>query len=118
MPGFVNMHSHLGMTYLRGFADDLSLADWLTQHIWPAEGVFVSPSFVKHGTELGLVEMIRCGTTCANDMCAESESDGSWKMIPTLEFIYMLNSTSSADITGFITIDVNSFVSLCFVLNL
>jgi 5-methylthioadenosine/S-adenosylhomocysteine deaminase len=68
MPGLINMHTHLGMTFLRGFADDLSLGDWLMHHIWPAEGKFVSSAFVRDGAELGLAEMIRGGTTCANDM--------------------------------------------------
>ena len=37
LPGLVNTHSHLGMTLLRGIADDLPLMQWLEQHIWPAE---------------------------------------------------------------------------------
>jgi 5-methylthioadenosine/S-adenosylhomocysteine deaminase len=68
MPGFVNAHTHLGMTHLRGFADDLVLIEWLTKHIWPAEGKFVSPEFTADGVELALAELIRSGTTCVNDM--------------------------------------------------
>ena len=47
MPGLVNMHSHLGMTLLRGFADDLCLSDWLMHHIWPAEGKCVGVATVS-----------------------------------------------------------------------
>jgi 5-methylthioadenosine/S-adenosylhomocysteine deaminase len=64
----VNAHTHLGMTNLRGFADDLILIEWLTKHIWPAEGKFVSPEFTRDGSELGLAESIRSGTTTVNDM--------------------------------------------------
>lgn len=37
MPGFVNAHTHLPMVLLRGYADDLSLREWLNDHIFPAE---------------------------------------------------------------------------------
>ena len=30
MPGFVNTHTHVPMTMLRGYADDLPLHKWLT----------------------------------------------------------------------------------------
>jgi len=68
MPGFVNAHSHLGMSLMRGYADDHCLIDWLTKHIWPGEAVFVSETFVRDSAELGLAEMLRGGTTTCNDM--------------------------------------------------
>lgn len=37
LPGLVNMHTHLGMTFLRGAGEDMELHDWLTQKIFPAE---------------------------------------------------------------------------------
>ena len=43
MPGFVNTHTHVPMTLLRGFADDLPLHEWLTEHIFPAEARLVTP---------------------------------------------------------------------------
>src|SRR5436305_11906241 len=36
IPGLVNLHTHAAMTLMRGLADDLTLMDWLRQHIWPA----------------------------------------------------------------------------------
>lgn len=68
MPGFVNTHTHLPMTMLRGFADDLPLHQWLTEHIFPAEARLVTPDHVRIATRLALVEMIKSGTTCFNDM--------------------------------------------------
>ncbi|MEA5446411.1 TRZ/ATZ family hydrolase [Gammaproteobacteria bacterium AB-CW1] len=67
-PGFVNAHTHAAMSLLRGYADDLPLMTWLNDHIWPAEGHFVGPEFVRDGSELAMAEMIRGGTTCFNDM--------------------------------------------------
>ena len=37
MPGLINAHTHVPMTFLRGFADDLPLMEWLTGHIFPVE---------------------------------------------------------------------------------
>ena len=68
LPGMVNCHTHSPMTLLRGLADDLKLMPWLQEHIWPAEGAFVSPDFVRDGTELAIAEMLKGGTTCFNDM--------------------------------------------------
>ena len=68
VPGFVNAHTHAAMTLFRGLADDLPLQTWLSQHIWPAEARFVDEGFVRAGTRLAAVEMLRGGTTCFNDM--------------------------------------------------
>ena len=68
LPGLVNAHTHAAMVLMRGLADDLPLMQWLTEHIWPAEGHFAAPDFVKAGTSLALAEMIRGGTTCFADM--------------------------------------------------
>ena len=68
VPGFVNAHTHAAMTLFRGLADDLPLQTWLAEHIWPAEARFVDEGFVRAGTRLAAVEMLRGGTTCFNDM--------------------------------------------------
>ena len=68
LPGLVNAHTHAAMSLLRGYADDLPLMEWLTNHIWPAEAKWVDARFVEVGTDLALAEMIRSGTTCFNDM--------------------------------------------------
>jgi 5-methylthioadenosine/S-adenosylhomocysteine deaminase len=68
IPGLVNLHTHAAMTLLRGIADDLSLMDWLSNHIWPAEGKHVSAQFVHDGTLLACAEMLKSGVTCFNDM--------------------------------------------------
>ncbi len=68
LPGFVNTHTHAAMTLMRGFADDLPLMEWLNEHIWPAESNHVDDAFVAWGSRLAIIEMIRGGTTCFNDM--------------------------------------------------
>lgn len=68
LPGFVNLHSHAGMSLLRGAGDDMSLMPWLQTRIWPLERKLVSPDFVYDGSALAFAEMLIGGTTCAADM--------------------------------------------------
>ncbi len=68
IPGLINAHTHASMSLLRGFADDLPLMKWLSEYIWPAEAKWVDERFVEFGTELAILEMIKGGTTCFNDM--------------------------------------------------
>ncbi|EKU24864.1 TRZ/ATZ family hydrolase [Xanthomonas graminis] len=67
LPGLVNAHTHNPMTLLRGIADDLPLMVWLQQHIWPVETAVIGAEFVADGTALAIAEMLRGGTTCANE---------------------------------------------------
>lgn len=67
IPGFVNCHTHLAMTLLRGFADDLSLNEWLFNRIIPAEEKLTEED-IYWGTKLALIEMIKSGTTFVNEM--------------------------------------------------
>jgi len=68
MPGFINTHTHIPMTLLRGLADDLRLEVWLLGYIMPVEREYVSKEFVELGTKIGCAELIRTGVTCFNDM--------------------------------------------------
>ena len=68
MPGLVNAHTHAPMTLLRGLANDLRLDVWLLGYMMPVERQFVSPDFVRLGTQLACAEMIRSGVTCFADM--------------------------------------------------
>ena len=37
MPGLINCHTHLPMSVLRGYADDVELSSWLNDYIFPHE---------------------------------------------------------------------------------
>ncbi len=67
VPGFVNAHTHLAMTLLRGAARDLPLERWLSEEIWPRERKLTAKD-VYWASLLGLAEMIRGGTTAFADM--------------------------------------------------
>jgi 5-methylthioadenosine/S-adenosylhomocysteine deaminase len=67
LPGLINGHCHAAMTLFRGLADDLSLADWLNNHIFPAEAEHVTPDMVYWCSKLAAAEMILSGTTTVAD---------------------------------------------------
>ncbi|MEM3452577.1 MAG: amidohydrolase family protein, partial [Candidatus Hadarchaeum sp.] len=66
LPGLINGHTHLAMTLLRGFADDMPLDKWLSDKIWPMEKK-MGPRDCYVGALLGSLEMIKSGTTCFAD---------------------------------------------------
>jgi 5-methylthioadenosine/S-adenosylhomocysteine deaminase len=76
IPGLVNLHTHAAMALFRGLADDLALMDWLSKHIWPAEGRHISEQFIYDGTLLACAEMLKSGVTCFNDMYFFPEQAG------------------------------------------
>jgi len=67
LPGLVNAHTHMGMSLLRNYADDLPLHQWLTEKIWPVEANLNSED-IYWGSLLSMVEMIQTGTTTFCDM--------------------------------------------------
>lgn len=67
MPGLINCHTHLPMSPLRGYADDVSLQSWLNDYIFPREDR-LDGRCVKAATLLSLAECLRFGTTSVSDM--------------------------------------------------
>lgn len=70
--GMVNTHGHVSMTLLRSYADDMALMDWLQNKIWPIEDK-MNANDIYWGAMLGIVEMLKGGTTCFADMYAFME---------------------------------------------
>lgn len=67
MPGLVNAHTHCAMTIMRNAADDLPLHKWLFERIFPMEDIMTDDD-VYWGTQLGVAEMLKSGTTAMADM--------------------------------------------------
>jgi len=67
LPGLLNTHTHIPMTLLRGYGDDMVLKEWLATCIWPVEAK-LNKKTIASGTALGLLEMIASGTTSYLDM--------------------------------------------------
>ncbi len=68
MPGLINAHTHLPMTYFRGLADDLPLQTWLQDFIWPLEAKMLDREFLSQAALHGAAEMIKNGITQIHDM--------------------------------------------------
>ncbi|HTX44083.1 MAG TPA: amidohydrolase family protein, partial [Methanocella sp.] len=66
-PAFNNGHTHLAMTLMRGTGDGEKLQEWLDRTIFPMEQR-LRPDLVYKGSMLGLLEMIRTGTSRFMDM--------------------------------------------------
>ena len=73
MPGFVNAHTHVPMTLMRGYGGGCDLHTWLNKYIFPAEAK-LDERCVAAGAALGLAEMIASGTTCIADMYMNTET--------------------------------------------
>ena len=67
MPGFVNAHTHVGMSLFRNFSDDVELMTWLNEKIWPLEDKLIEQD-VYWASLLSHAEMIMTGTTSFADM--------------------------------------------------
>ncbi len=67
IPGLVNCHTHSYMAFMRNAADDLSFMDWLFGRIDPIEQK-MSDEDTYWGALLAIIEMVKSGTTCFNDM--------------------------------------------------
>lgn len=92
LPGLINTHTHSAMSLFRGMIDDYALTAW-NNIIWPIESRVIREDFVRDGTELAMLEMLRSGTTCFNehyflsDTLAQTAADAKMRaMIGTLVY--------------------------------
>lgn len=67
MPGFKDAHTHSAMTFLRSFADDLPLQEWLHQKVFPMEAK-LTPEDIYHLCRLAILEYLTSGITANFDM--------------------------------------------------
>ncbi len=66
MPGLINTHAHVPMCIFRGLAEDVDIATWFNEFIWPLESNLTADD-VYWGMQLGLAEMIEAGVTSVAD---------------------------------------------------
>ena len=67
LPGFKNAHTHSAMTFLRSFADDLPLDQWLNRQVFPMEAK-LSEEDVYELCKLAILEYLTSGITANFDM--------------------------------------------------
>lgn len=67
MPGFKNAHTHSAMTFLRSYADDLPLLDWLNKQVFPMEAKLEAEDILWL-SKLAIMEYLTSGITTNFDM--------------------------------------------------
>ncbi len=67
MPGFKNAHTHSAMTFLRSYADDLPLLEWLEQQVFPQEAKLTEEQAYWNAV-LAIMEYLSSGITANFDM--------------------------------------------------
>lgn len=88
MAGFKNAHTHTAMTFLRSYADDLPLQEWLERQVFPKEALLTEEDAYWLNV-LGIMEYVSGGITSNFDMY----------------FLPMASARASYD-TGFRTVQV------------
>jgi len=67
MPSFKNAHTHTAMTFLRSYADDMPLQDWLEKQVFPMEAK-LNGDLLYEMTRIGIMEYLSSGITASFDM--------------------------------------------------
>lgn len=67
IPGLYNAHTHVAMTLMRGYGEELPLQSWLFDRIFPFEDKLYAEA-VYWGSLLGMAEMLATGTVSFTDM--------------------------------------------------
>lgn len=73
MPSFKNAHAHSAMNFLRSFAEDVPLQQWLFEKVFPYEDR-LTPEDVYIFTKLAIAEYLSSGFTAAFDMYFEPQA--------------------------------------------
>ncbi|MDD7402500.1 MAG: amidohydrolase [Butyribacter sp.] len=74
MPGFKNAHTHSAMTFLRSYADDLPLQEWLFNRVFPMEDELTSDD-IYWCAMLANLEYLTSGITANFDMYKKNEAN-------------------------------------------
>lgn len=73
MPGFINAHTHSGMTFLRSMADDMPLQQWLNEKVFPIEAKLTQDD-IYYFSKLAILEYLMSGITTNFDMYLNPEA--------------------------------------------
>ncbi len=72
MPSFKNAHTHSAMSFLRSYADDLPLNDWLFWQVFPMEAKLTGEDIYRL-SKLSFAEYLTSGITACFDMYFEPD---------------------------------------------
>lgn len=73
IPAFKNAHTHSAMTFLRSYADDLPLNEWLFNKVFPYEAKLTADDIYVF-TKIAILEYLTSGISASFDMYFEPEA--------------------------------------------
>lgn len=95
IPGFKNAHTHTPMTFLRSYADDLPLHEWLERQVFPNEAKLAGDD-VYWLNILGIMEYLTSGITSNFDMYIQQKTASLPRSTPdSAPFLPAVSTTSS-----------------------
>jgi cytosine/adenosine deaminase-related metal-dependent hydrolase len=68
LPGLVNVHTHLELTAMRGFLEDLPFPEWIAR-LQAAKSKVLTPESMLDSAKLGIAEGLLAGITTFADTC-------------------------------------------------
>lgn len=74
MPGLINCHTHLPLSLLRGYGDELAQDEWLRRSVFPRQARMDARS-VKAAALLGIAQCLRFGVTSVSEMYFFSDAE-------------------------------------------
>ena len=69
LPGLVNTHTHLELTAMRGFLEDLDFADWIDK-LRQSRNEILDASLLLDSAKFGIIEGLEAGITTYADTCS------------------------------------------------
>ena len=66
LPGFIDCHTHMAQSFIKGPLDDVPITEWLVKLF--AIDARMDEEIYYYATLLGCLESLRFGTTCINEM--------------------------------------------------
>src|SRR5207302_5909332 len=69
LPGLVNTHTHLELTAMRGFLEDLDFADWIDK-LRQSRNEILHDAKLLDSAKFGIIEGVEAGITTYADTCS------------------------------------------------
>lgn len=107
LPGFVDCHTHMPQSFMKGPLDDMPITDWLVK-LFKIEGTMSNEEYY-YATLLGCLESLRLGTTTINEMGNKDHIDDQIKGIKDsgIRATYGVDTTDvpENELTAILTVD-------------
>lgn len=87
IPGLVNTHTHLELTAMRGFLEDLDFADWIDK-LRQSRNEILDTELMFESAKYGIIEGLEAGITTYADTCSSGRVLGAMKELGVRGIMY------------------------------